>query len=199
MKLVTNVLFACITCFPLSAIAQEATMEPQKLVGLLREGGYVILVRHAASDSSQKDAENILLNDCRTQRNLSRQGRIDARTIGQSFDQLQIPVSKVLSSPYCRTMDTGRLVFAQVERSNELNYVKDTEEEKRRGASLLTPLLSTVPISGFNTVLITHSTNIQATLGFVPAEGEAIIFKPEGNSYKQIGRIRTQQWNEIKP
>jgi len=199
MKLFATILFTGITCLPLSAIAQDASMEPQKLVSLLREGGYVILVRHAAGDSSQKDAENILFNDCKTQRNLSRQGRIDARAIGQAIDSLQIPISTVLSSPYCRTMDTGRFVFARVDRSNELNSVKDTEEDKRKGASLLTPLLSTVPITGSNTVLITHSTNILATLGFVPAEGEAIIVKPEGNSYKQIGRIRAQQWSEVKP
>jgi phosphohistidine phosphatase SixA len=199
MKLALSTFLAGITLIPFSAIAQEATIEPQKLAALLREGGYVILVRHAAGDASQKDAENLLLNDCRTQRNLSRQGRIDARGIGQAFDTLQIPVSKVLSSPFCRTMDTGRLVFGQVERSNELNYVKDTEEEKRKGATLLSPLLSTVPTTGTNTVLITHSTNILGTLGFVPAEGEAIIFKPEGSTYKQIGRIRPQQWSEIKP
>jgi phosphohistidine phosphatase SixA len=199
MKLAVALLFTGISCLPLPAIAQETSMEPQKLVSLLREGGYVILVRHAAGDSTQKDAENLLLNDCKTQRNLSRQGRIDARGIGQSFDLLQIPVAKILSSPYCRAMDTGRFVFAQVERSNELNYVKDTEDDKRKGASLLTPLLSTVPVTGSNTVLITHSTNIQATLGFVPAEGEAIIFKPEGNTYKQIGRILAQQWSEVKP
>jgi phosphohistidine phosphatase SixA len=199
MKSSAILFIVSIFCLPLSAIAQESSIEPQKLASLLREGGYVILVRHAAGDSTQKDSENVLLNDCKTQRNLSRQGRIDARGIGQALDLLQIPVSTVLSSPYCRAMDTGRFVFAQVERSNELSYVKDTEEDKRKGASLLTPLLSTVPITGSNTVLITHSTNIQATLGFVPAEGEAIIFKPEGNTYKQIGRIRAQQWSEIKP
>jgi len=199
MKLVTPLLFAYVICLPLPAIAQEATMEPQKLASLLREGGYVILVRHAAGDATQKDAENLLLNDCKTQRNLSRQGRIDARGIGQSFDSLQIPVSTVFSSPYCRAMDTGRFAFARVERSNDLNYVNDTEDGKRKGASLLNPLLSTIPTSGSNTVLITHSTNIQATLGFVPAEGEAVIFKPEGNSYKLLGRIRAQQWSEIKP
>jgi len=199
MKLVMNVLFACISCLPLSAIAQEAAMEPQKLAALLKEGGYVILIRHAAGDATQKDAENLLFNDCKTQRNLSRQGRIDARSIGQGFDSFQIPVSTVFSSPYCRAMDTGRFAFARVERSNELNSVKDTEDDKRKGAALLNPLLSTVPTTGSNTVLITHSTNIQATLGFVPAEGEAVIFKPEGSGYKLVGRIRAQQWSEIKP
>ncbi len=199
MKVAVTILFAGITCLSFSAIAQESTMEPQKLAALLREGGYVLLVRHAAGDSSQQDSPTVLLNDCSTQRNLSRQGRIDARAIGQGIDMLQIPVDRVLSSPYCRAMDTGRFGFARVDRSNELNYVKDTAEDKRKGSALLTPLLSAAPTPGSNTVLISHSTNIQATIGFVPAEGEMVIFKPEGNGYKQLGRIRVQQWSEIKP
>lgn len=199
MKVAQTLVLAGITCLPFSAIAQESPMEPQKLAGLLREGGYVILVRHAAGDSSQKDSDTVLITDCKTQRNLSRQGRIDARGIGVGIDMLQIPVGKVLSSPYCRAMDTGRFAFARVDRTDALNYIKDTDEDKRKANALLTPLLSTSPASGSNTVLITHSTNIQATLGFVPAEGEAVIFKPEGNGYKQLGRIRAQQWNEIKP
>jgi phosphohistidine phosphatase SixA len=199
MKIASSLLFAGITCISFAAIAQESTIEPQKLVGLLKEGGYVILIRHAAGDSTQKDAETVLLTDFRTQRNLSRQGRIDARGIGVGVDKFEIPVGRVLSSPYCRAMDTGRYAFARVDRAEALDYVKDNEEGKTKAKSSLTPLLSVAPTSGSNTVLITHSTNIQATLGFVPTEGEAVVFKPQGDSYKQIGRIRAQQWSEIKP
>ncbi|MDX1977047.1 MAG: hypothetical protein SFT94_05180 [Pseudanabaenaceae cyanobacterium bins.68] len=197
MKYTAFLLVAAIS--PLAAIAQESAIEPQKLAGLLREGGYVILIRHAAGDSSQKDAAQVLLTDCSTQRNLSRQGRIDSRLIGQGIDLSQIPIDRVLSSPFCRAMDTGRLAFSRVNRVDALNYVTEKEEDKLKAKAALTPLLSALPNPGTNTVLITHSTNIQATLGFVPAEGEAVIFKPEGNSFRQLGRIRPQQWSEIKP
>lgn len=78
-------------------------------------------------------------------------------------------------------------------------YVTDKDEEKRKAASRLKPLLSVMPASGTNTVLISHSTNIMATLGFVPEEGEAIVFKPGSGSYQMVGRIRTQQWSSLMP
>ena len=187
-------------CLSASAIAQEKMLQGQALVNTLRQGGHVILLRHAAGEKTEKDSASVNLSDCSTQRNLSKDGRIDARTIGQGMDTLQIPVSKVLSSPYCRAMDTGRLAFGRPEMSDALNYVADNEEGKRKAVSGLKPLLSVVPPSATNTVLISHSTNIQATLGFVPEEGEAIIFKPaNNNSYQMVGRIRAQQWSSLMP
>lgn len=186
-------------CLATVATAQSTMLEGQSLVDALRKGGHVILIRHAPGDKAQKDAEKVNLADCRTQRNLSREGRIEARAIGQGVDSLQIPVGKVLSSPYCRAMDTGRLAFGQSEAADALNYVTDKDEEKRKAASRLKPLLSVMPASGTNTVLISHSTNIMATLGFVPEEGEAIVFKPGSGSYQMVGRIRTQQWSSLMP
>ncbi|MBW4580339.1 MAG: hypothetical protein KME42_12315 [Tildeniella nuda ZEHNDER 1965/U140] len=187
-------------CLSATAIAQEGMLQSQALVSALRQGGYVILIRHAAGDKAQKDAASVNLADCNTQRNLSKDGRIAARTIGQGIDTLQIPVSKVFSSPYCRAMDTGRLAFGRPEVSDALNYVTDNEEGKRRAASGLKPLLAAAPSSGTNTVLISHSTNILATIGFVPEEGEAIVFKPgKSGSYQMVGRVVAQQWSSLMP
>ena len=201
MKRAVGILsFVGAVCVSATAIAQEGMLQSQALVNALRQGGYVILIRHAAGDKAQKDAANVSLADCSTQRNLSKDGRIEARTIGQSIDTLQIPVSKVFSSPYCRAMDTGRLAFGRPEASDALTYVADNEEGKRKAASGLKPLLAVTPLPGTNTVLISHSTNIQATLGFVPEEGEAIVFKPgKSGSYQMVGRVRTQQWSSLMP
>jgi phosphohistidine phosphatase SixA len=200
MKRAAIALLTGMVCVPLAAIAQETLLQGKLLAEALRQGGYVILIRHAASDKTQKDAEPVNLTDCATQRNLSKEGQTEARTIGQEMNSLKIPIGKVLSSPYCRTMDTGRLAFSRVESSPALNYVvvKD-DADKQKAAALMRPLLATAPESKTNTILISHSTNIQATLGFVPDEGEAVIFKPEGSGrYKMVSRVRTQQWNELK-
>jgi phosphohistidine phosphatase SixA len=200
MQKVAVALFAGIISLHGSAIAEEALLQGKSLGDALRQGGHVILIRHAASNKDQKDAEKINLTDCNTQRNLSREGQIDARKIGLGIDMLQIPVNKVFSSPFCRTMDTGRFAFSRVEPSQALNYaVVKNDTEKQKTAALIRPLLSTMPAPGTNTVLISHSTNIQATLGFVPDEGESLIFKPGGKDrYKLVGRVRVQQWDELK-
>jgi phosphohistidine phosphatase SixA len=190
--------FVGVLCLSLVATAQETMLQGQSLLQELRQGGYVILLRHTAGDKSQKDAANVIVADCNTQRNLSRDGRMAAREIGQGIDSLQIPIGKVLSSPYCRAMDTGRLAFGRPEVSEALIYVADNDGEKRKAALLLKPMLSQTPPSKTNIVLISHSTNIGATIGFVPEEGEAIIFKPSNDGkYQIVGRIRPQQWNTL--
>src|SRR5215207_3883472 len=90
------------------------------LLEALRGGGYVLLFRHAITDRGQRDADLQNLENCQTQRNLSDEGRQQATAIGQAFRQLQIPVATVLASPYCRTLETARLAFEQVEPSNDL-------------------------------------------------------------------------------
>jgi phosphohistidine phosphatase SixA len=200
MQKVAPFLLAGLAFLPMAAIAQETTLKPQAVLEALRQGGHIILIRHAASDSNQKDAANVNLADCNTQRNLSRKGRMDARMMGQEIDNLQIPVGKVLSSPYCRAMDTARLAFARAEGSEALSYVKDTDADKRKAANQMRPLLSTAPLPQTNTVLISHSTNILGTIGFVPEEGEAVVFKPDGKgSYMLMGRIPPKEWSALKP
>ena len=74
----------------------------------LREGGHVVLMRHAATVPGVGDPQNFKLGVCATQRNLSDGGREDARRIGAAFRERDVPVSEVLSSRWCRCVDTAR-------------------------------------------------------------------------------------------
>ena len=74
----------------------------------------MLVIRHAATDYSKLDEEPVDLADCRTQRNLSAQGRSDARGIGRGVRRLKARVGKVLASPFCRTRDTARLAFSRL-------------------------------------------------------------------------------------
>ena len=68
-------------------------------------------MRHAGTEHVAPDPQAFDLRDCSTQRGLSEEGRAEARLIGKSFVRLGIPVGQVLSSPYCRCLETGRLAF----------------------------------------------------------------------------------------
>jgi phosphohistidine phosphatase SixA len=46
-------------------------------------------------------------NACPSQRKFSEHGRREARAIGAAFDDLGIPVGRVLTSPYGRCGDEG--------------------------------------------------------------------------------------------
>lgn len=79
---------------------------------LLRRGGVVIAFRHALAPGTF-DPPGFRLGDCSTQRNLSEDGRAQARRIGEWFAARSLQPARVRSSPWCRCMDTARLAFGQ--------------------------------------------------------------------------------------
>ena len=56
------------------------------------------------------DPTNFRVDDCSTQRNLDDRGRQQSRAIGQEFRQLNYSAPTVYSSPWCRCLDTARLM-----------------------------------------------------------------------------------------
>src|SRR2546423_4067563 len=116
---ITAAFLACaLTAF---AFAQADTALPSPsdalsgpaLVNALRRGGYVIYFRHTSTDFGQNDEGMTSYDDCTKQRNLTEQGRAEARAIGVAIAKLQIPIGDVLASPYCRTLETARLIFGR--------------------------------------------------------------------------------------
>src|SRR5215216_1816120 len=69
----------------------QGRLEGRELVQALRGSGYVLYFRHAATDFSQEDTDTRNLRNCRTQRNLTTEGRADARAIGRAIRELRIP------------------------------------------------------------------------------------------------------------
>src|SRR2546421_11394919 len=102
--------------FTASAWAQPTA----DLVRQLREGGYVLYMRHASTDFSQNDSKMTSFEDCANQRNLTDKGRAEAREIGAHLKRLGVPIGEVLASPLCRTTETARLAFGKAQAMNEV-------------------------------------------------------------------------------
>ena len=81
---------------------------------LLRKGGVVVVFRHALAPGTF-DPPGLRLGDCSTQRNLSDEGRAQARRIGEWFKERQLQPAAVRSSPWCRCMDSATLAFGTTE------------------------------------------------------------------------------------
>lgn len=153
-----------------------AARAPQVPVERLREGGYVVVFRHAATDTGMDTTDD--LSDCSRQRNLNAEGRRQSREIGAAFERLDIPVGRVLASPFCRTRDTARIAFDRVKPSRALlsvEFFASPREGRRRG---LRRLLKAEPPDGTNTVLVTHGSAIFEATERDPEEGEAVIVEP---------------------
>jgi phosphohistidine phosphatase SixA len=71
--------------------------------------GVVVLMRHAIAPGGG-DPPEFRLGDCRTQRNLSGEGRAQARLVGRQIRASGVEIADVLSSPWCRSNDTARLL-----------------------------------------------------------------------------------------
>lgn len=100
---------ALLLCAP-GAAADEA------LWSLLQGGGQVVLIRHAQTTAGVGDPEGMRLDDCRTQRNLDERGRAEARRLGAAFQARNVPVGELLSSPWCRCVETARIAFGRAPR-----------------------------------------------------------------------------------
>jgi phosphohistidine phosphatase SixA len=151
---------------------------PGPPVERLRRGGYVVALRHAATDLTATDMTGDL-RDCSRQRNLNAEGRRQARAIGRAFRRLEIPVGRVLASPFCRTRHTARLAFGRVQPSRALlsaDFFGDAGAKRQRAG--LRRLLSLPPRRGSNTILVSHEAAIDAATGVTVAEGEAVIVAP---------------------
>jgi virginiamycin B lyase len=180
-----------------SSAAPAAQLERAPLVDALRGGGYVVYFRHAATDFSQEDTDIRNLANCRTQRNLTAQGRADARVIGRAFRTLRIPVGTVLASKFCRTRETARLAFGRVRTTIDLTSLATsaTDRERKRRIAALRRLLGTRPRARTNTVLVSHGFNIEDAANLSLEEGEAAIFRPRGQGrFRLIGRVLPRAW-----
>jgi hypothetical protein len=162
-----------------------------ELLGRLREGGYVLYLRHTSTDFSQNDSRMKSFEDCANQRNLTDHGRDEARAIGEHVRRLKIPIGEVLASPFCRTMETARLAFGQATATNE---VRGGPVEASRYEPLKKLLSSPVP-RGTNRVISSHGNPFYAVAG-PPylAEGEMAVVKPEGERFSVVARIRLTEW-----
>jgi phosphohistidine phosphatase SixA len=90
--------------------AQAWAADAAEVASLLRQGGVVIAFRHALAPGTF-DPPGFKPGDCSTQRNLSDEGRAQARRIGAWFEAQRLTPAQVRSSPWCRCMDTATLAF----------------------------------------------------------------------------------------
>jgi broad specificity phosphatase PhoE len=159
------------------------------LWNLLREGGQVILIRHAATDMSQRDEVGTPLADCSRQRNLTDHGRADARRINEVFRVRGVPVGRVLSSAFCRCLETARLAFGGAEVWLPLQSALRNPEIQAERTAQIRALAGERPAGG-NLILVTHQFTIRAVTGVNVGEGEMLVVTPRsGGTFDIAGRI----------
>ena len=184
--------FSVLLLFSQNALAE---LDPS-LLEKLRQGGYVLYMRHTSTDFTQNDANSRSYEDCANQRGLTDKGRAEARAVREHIKRLGIPVGSVVASPFCRTMETARLAFGKAAPMTEVRGgPAATRDDPKRYDGLKKMLSSAVP-KGENLVISSHGNPFHAVAG-PPylAEGEIAVVQPEGNGrFSVVGRIRLEDW-----
>jgi len=173
---------------------------PLEVVDRLKDGGYVVFLRHAATDHSQKDRPQVPLTDCRGQRNLNDAGRAQARSIGEAWRALELPVGDVLASGYCRTRQTAELAFGRATIVPTLTGIPAEMIGTYTGrVRALRRMLGTKPPDGENTVIVGHIANLEAATKVEIEEGDAAIFEPLGDSrYRLLSNLPASAWPQLR-
>ncbi len=167
---------------------------------LLRGGGYVIVFRHGATHADQADTDPLNLDNVAKQRQLNDKGRADAKAVGEVFRAATVPIGRSYSSRFYRAVETARLIGGKEPQPTldvtEGGQVVSPNENTRR-MQALRALVATAPDPGTNTLIVSHKPNILDAFGkdwFEIKEGEASIFKPEGNGFSLVARVQIGQW-----
>jgi phosphohistidine phosphatase SixA len=167
----------------LPAAAQEAAAWKA-----LAAGGHVALIRHGTAPPGGGDPPGFKIDDCSTQRNLDEKGREQSRALGEAFRRHGVRVQALRSSPWCRCLETGRLMaVAAVEESWPVASSEKSPDRLRALKEMIAGWQGPDTL-----VLVTHALTVQALIGVFPEQAEAVVLKPAPNSAQGgslVGRI----------
>jgi broad specificity phosphatase PhoE len=172
-----------------AAAGRSDAADDQAVWTLLKGGGQVVFVRHAITTPGVGDPPGMRLEECSTQRNLTDAGRAHARRVGEAFRARKIPVDRVMSSPWCRCLETARLAFGPPEVWTALSNLFDRPQNRTEQVAQMRAFVSGVRRSG-NVVLVSHGSTISALTGINPDTAEMVVLTPQGSGrFTVVGRL----------
>ena len=162
-----------------------AASESSATAALLRTGGCVVLLRHAQTVPGIGDPPNFELGQCNTQRNLSEEGKEQAKRIGQWFKTNNLQPRSIQTSAWCRCKDTAELAFGKYTELPALNSTFDNRADQEAQTKALRTRLGYLRANQFE-VWVTHQVNITALTGEFTGMGEALVIN---NKAKVLARV----------
>lgn len=193
-------------CFSLLSAASGQGSLTAALITELRNGGYIIFMRHANAPGELPTAATAAPGNSNLERQLDETGRRDAIAFGDAIRRLGIPISSVERSPTFRTRQTvdlaGFTEFTVQDFLLEERMVGVTPERLSR----LKEELQKKPATG-NRLFVSHSGNIMASFPELDPyinQGEAIIVRATERGsesereselgYEMLARVLITEW-----
>ncbi|HEY7390774.1 MAG TPA: histidine phosphatase family protein [Bryobacteraceae bacterium] len=191
---------------PLAALIAAQAQPNQGVAKALRQGGYVIVMRHASSPAKPPDAKTANADNPKRERQLDEEGRASATAMGKALRELKIPIGEILSSPAYRALETVRLT--QLGQPTSVPELGDSGRSMQAStdaqAAWLRKRVEQFP-AGTNTLIVTHSPNMSRAFPEFTrnlADGEALIFGPAGGPDGKggaalVARVKIEEWPKM--
>ncbi len=169
----------------------EAETTDDLLWNALRSNNHFALLRHTLAPGTG-DPPEFTLDRRETQRNLSEEGRKQAKRIGDLFRANGINKARVYSSEWYRCRDTAELLgLGPVNTLAALNSFYQNYEQKDIKTESISDWLSHQQMNE-PLILVTHQVNITALTGVYPSSGEIVVVeRNEQVGLKVLGSIKT--------
>jgi len=188
----------------IAATGHAESLSGTALVAALRQGGYVLVMRHPSSPFTPPEKAAANPDNPKLERQLDETGRTTARAMGEAIRTLRIPLGDVLSSPTYRALEGVRLAaFGDAKTFAELDEGAQgmrANADAERSAWLRTKAAE-LPRAGTNTLIVTHTPNLVGAFGQSAAPvaaGEALIFHPDGKGGADlVARIKIEEWPQL--
>ena len=204
-----NRLASIISCWVIFLLMspQSRAADLDGLVSSLKDGGYVIVFRHAATDDSQKDVYPFKFDDMSAQRQLSEKGRDLARELGAALRKLGVPIGEVYTSRLNRAVESGKLLGGKdVSPVDELtdsgagsaSAMANPDGKNAKAGRAVRDLVNAAPKPGVNNLAVTHKTNVADAFGKEFSdirEGEALVYKTSSSGPAAlVARVQANEW-----
>jgi len=184
-------LTACLLAGPAAAQQNVTVRTADVQAGAAWEAlraGAIVVFRHAQAPGGG-DPTGLMLDDCSTQRNLSAEGRAQARRIGERLRQERVAVGAVWASQWCRTRETANLLGSGPVR-DAVAFNSFFSEREREAAQTATARAAILDWRGPGSlVVVTHQVNITALTGIFPASGEGVVLRPRAGQLEVVARV----------
>lgn len=167
-----------VACLMASVFASASDLSEK-----LQSADHVLLMRHALAPGVG-DPANYTLEDCKTQRNLSDEGRKQAQAAGQWLKQQGITSADVLSSAWCRCKDTAALLgFGGITVEPALGSFFDEMHTAKAQNQKLEKFVANRLKTKANKalILVTHHVNIYEFTGENIGSGDMVLAKVNAN------------------
>lgn len=171
--------------------AAEVTLSSAEAKRLLKAGGVGLLLRHGQTEAGVGDPPGFTLDDCKSQRNLSSDGRAQVRAMADRAKRSGIRFARVYTSQWCRCRDTARLLAAANDLPRDWPVLNSQFADNPTIADAnqqIGTLLRTSPTNE-SWLLVSHQVNIAAFTGISPASGEGVLVRVTSSGMAVLGRV----------